>query len=216
MIKVRLAQFIVLVVLCLCCVPCHAKDRYCQPSSCGDIPNISYPFRLLDDPPECGDIRYNLSCENNLTVLHLYPARYFVLAINYENATIRVVDANVHKGNCSSLPPYSLSSYNFSHHVDPHANWRNAYCPEETIAIMFLTCEARPDNTSSLYVDTAPCINATSGHSFVVVTEGLYASELLDSCNIELQVLSSADWYGTKDVKRSYIDIHNELLYGNC
>ncbi|XP_050385902.1 rust resistance kinase Lr10-like isoform X1 [Argentina anserina] len=221
--KVRLTVpprfIIVLVVLCLCCVPCRAKDhrRYCQPSSCGNIRNISHPFRLIDDPKECGDLRYNLSCENNLTVLYLYSGKYFVLAINYENATIQVADANVHKGNCSSIPPYSLSRYNFSYD-DPYstytlkgANLRNRYRFELSKPIIFMTCETRLENISSLYVDTSPCINALSGHSFVV-TESINASDLLDSCPIELMVLSS--WNGTKDVNRSYIDIHNQLLYG--
>ncbi|KAG6655697.1 hypothetical protein CIPAW_05G233700 [Carya illinoinensis] len=34
-------------------------DNYsCVPSSCGNIPNISYPFRLKGNPPNCGDKRY--------------------------------------------------------------------------------------------------------------------------------------------------------------
>ncbi|KAG6714961.1 hypothetical protein I3842_05G227300 [Carya illinoinensis] len=33
-------------------------DNYCAPSSCGNIPNISYPFRLKSDPLKCGDTRY--------------------------------------------------------------------------------------------------------------------------------------------------------------
>ncbi|KAG2709267.1 hypothetical protein I3760_05G230400 [Carya illinoinensis] len=33
-------------------------DNYCAPSSCGNIPNISNPFRLKGDPPKCGDTRY--------------------------------------------------------------------------------------------------------------------------------------------------------------
>ena len=34
-------------------------------SSCGDLQNISYPFRLQDDPVGCGDPDYQLSCMNN-------------------------------------------------------------------------------------------------------------------------------------------------------
>ncbi|KAL6129525.1 hypothetical protein ACLB2K_072875 [Fragaria x ananassa] len=216
MIKVSLpvpaARFIIGLVLGLCCVACHAKDhQHCQPSSCGDIDNISYPFRLIGDPRKCGDFRYNLSCENNLTVLHLYSEKYYVLAINYENGTIRVVDVNFRKDNCSSLPTYSLTRYNFHNYGDPYYIYMTYKQEVLSKLIIFMTCDTRPGNISPLFVDTAPCINATSGHSFVN-TDSLHASDLLDSCQTELVVLSS--WNGAKDVNRSYLDIHNELLYG--
>ncbi|KAG6655692.1 hypothetical protein CIPAW_05G233500 [Carya illinoinensis] len=70
-------------------------DNYsCVPSSCGNISNISYPFRLKGDPPKCGDARYELSCdENNPMLLSLHGSRYYVSQINYNNYTIRIVDA---------------------------------------------------------------------------------------------------------------------------
>jgi len=38
----------------------------CAPSSCGNIHNISYPFRLSTDPNNsCGNKKYELTCENN-------------------------------------------------------------------------------------------------------------------------------------------------------
>ncbi|KAM2530594.1 hypothetical protein PS1_028443 [Malus domestica] len=40
-------------------------------SSCGHIHNISHPFRLNDDPKYCGDVRYTLYCESNITVTYL-------------------------------------------------------------------------------------------------------------------------------------------------
>ncbi|XP_061996552.1 rust resistance kinase Lr10-like [Rosa rugosa] len=208
---------LVLLLLGLCTVASHAKDdHHCQPSSCGDIHNISYPFRLNGDPKNCGKSRYNLSCENKVTVLHLYSGKYYVLAINYGNYTIRVVDANIRKDNCSSLPRYSLASYNFSykdpysHYIWKGVSWLQLDRFELSKPIIFMSCENRPGN-SSLYVDTASCINATSGHSFVIAGD-LDASDLWDSCRIDLMVLTS--WIGTKDVNSSYIDIHNELLYG--
>ncbi|XP_062001081.1 rust resistance kinase Lr10-like [Rosa rugosa] len=210
---------ILLVVLGLCTVASHAKDdHHCEPSSCGHIRNISYPFRLIDDPKKCGDLRYTLSCENNVTVLQLYSGKYYVLTINYGNYTIRVVDANFRKDNCSSLPPYSLASHNFSNSRDrPYRIFQSREYPNRTESIqlsesiIFMTCETQPVK-SYLYMDTAPCINATSGHSFVI-TGRLNASDLGDSCRIELMVSTSSS-IGTKDMKRSYIDIHNELLYG--
>jgi hypothetical protein len=76
-----------------------AEDGHlCAPSSCGDIHNISYPFRLQDQPQNCGHQKYTLSCESNYqTVLHLYAGKYHVRQINYENYTIRVVDSGIHQ-----------------------------------------------------------------------------------------------------------------------
>ncbi|CAK7334095.1 unnamed protein product [Dovyalis caffra] len=92
----------------------------CAPSSCGNIQNISYPFRLDTDPKSCGDNNYTLICEKNTsTGLYLYSSKYYVRAIDYVNFTIRVVDAGV-QGNCSSLPRYSLDPHKFRY-GDPYA-----------------------------------------------------------------------------------------------
>ncbi|KAM5551322.1 hypothetical protein ABKV19_026245 [Rosa sericea] len=199
----------------------HHHHPRCEPSSCGSIPNISNPFRLESDPQNCGDSRYNLSCENNVTVLYLYSGKYYVQSINYENYTIRVVDANVRKGNCSSIPRNSLASFNFSYD-DPYsiyvykgANQRNVNRFELSKPIIFMTCET-PVN-SPLYVDTAPCSSRyalynRSRHSYVMIGD-LNASDLRDSCSIELMTMITS-WPSTKDMNVSYIDIHNELVYG--
>ncbi|BFG20597.1 hypothetical protein CerSpe_068710 [Prunus speciosa] len=204
-----------LLVLSLCCLSCNAKQ--CKPSWCGKH-NISQPFRLKHDPEEkCGDSRYELSCEkNNLTVLYLYSGKYYVQAINYNNYTIRVVDANLHKGNCSSVPHYSLSTYNFSskdpYRISQIRGLRGINGFELSKPIIFLTCET-PVN-SPLYVDTAPCDGAMSssnsnGHSYVSVGR-LNASDLREFCRVELMVMISSQL--TKN--NSYIDIHNEMIYG--
>ncbi|KAK7377201.1 hypothetical protein VNO80_02622 [Phaseolus coccineus] len=86
----------------------------CPSSSCGKIANINYPFRLKGDPEECGEERYELDCENNVTVLYLYSAQYHVQAINYKNYTVRVVDPALQHHNLSSLPLRFLSRSNFS------------------------------------------------------------------------------------------------------
>jgi hypothetical protein len=78
------------------------EEHVCTASSCGKISNISYPFRLRNDPKQCGDNRYELVCKNNVTILYLYSAKYHVQSINYNNFTIRLVDPGVQKHNCSS------------------------------------------------------------------------------------------------------------------
>ncbi|KAI8007768.1 hypothetical protein LOK49_LG07G00240 [Camellia lanceoleosa] len=54
------ADYISLLVHVLFCVNC------CNSSSCGDIHNISFPFRLNSDPVDnCGYKYVELECENN-------------------------------------------------------------------------------------------------------------------------------------------------------
>ncbi|WCJ33262.1 Protein kinase family protein [Euphorbia peplus] len=76
-------------------------------SSCGDI-TINYPFRLTTDPQLCGDPDYELSCQNNQTLLNFHSGKYFIKQINYLSHMIRLVDFNLASENCS-LPYSSLS-----------------------------------------------------------------------------------------------------------
>ncbi|KAH9746606.1 protein kinase domain-containing protein [Citrus sinensis] len=65
-------------------------------SSCGDIKNISYPFRLKGDPSGCGYPEFELSCQSNQTILELFnSAKYYVKRISYDESTISVADVNL-------------------------------------------------------------------------------------------------------------------------
>ena len=78
--------FTVLIALVLvhptCCTSAMV-DRHRTASSCGNIHNISFPFRLKSDPENCGYPWYELSCENNRTVRYLRGGKYYVQVINY-------------------------------------------------------------------------------------------------------------------------------------
>jgi hypothetical protein len=76
------AQIVIVVLLSLYFVFIFLNDgHFCDPFSCGDIHDIRYPFRLQDDPENCGDRNYTLSCENNRTVLYLHAEKYYVRKI---------------------------------------------------------------------------------------------------------------------------------------
>ncbi|XVE84895.1 hypothetical protein DITRI_Ditri17bG0048300 [Diplodiscus trichospermus] len=84
-------------------------QQYCSSSSsCGDIKNISYPFRLQGDPVGCGDPSFQLSCQDNTTILNFRGGKYYVKGISYDQRTIRIVDVNLANGSCA-LPYKSLS-----------------------------------------------------------------------------------------------------------
>ncbi|KAH8496107.1 hypothetical protein H0E87_019045 [Populus deltoides] len=80
----------------------------CSRSSCGDIEIIDYPFRLKTDPPGCGETVFQLSCENNKTILEFHSGKYYVKQISYDDNRLRVVDFNLASGSCS-LPYKSVS-----------------------------------------------------------------------------------------------------------
>ncbi|GMY07471.1 LEAF RUST 10 DISEASE-RESISTANCE LOCUS RECEPTOR-LIKE PROTEIN KINASE-like 2.8 isoform X2 [Fagus crenata] len=186
-------------------------NHQCPPSSCGNILNISYPFQLKSDPETCGDLRYSLSRENNLTVLYLFEgqSKYYVQEINYNNYTIRIVDSGIQKDNYSSTPTYSLNHYKFS-------SFTSVYT-----AAVFLSCET-PVN-SPFYLDTSTCIdngdqyassnsskdngdqyssNTSISHSKskrcrYVRVGTTTATDVGDSCKVEQMFLTS--WPGNED-----------------
>jgi hypothetical protein len=199
---------VLIVVLVLVHEACSANDSHhqsCPPSSCGNIQNISYPFRLEGDPPICGDQRYNLSCENNQTVLYLYAGKYYVQEINYSEYTIRVVDPGIHeKDNFSFIPRYFLNNYNFSSgdpytlsypdNIDVRCNSTtddyytqvlNLKFSFSTTGLVWVKCE-KPV-ISDMYLDTSTCLSNgvnssnsslfhSKGYRYVLSSDDYYSS----------------------------------------
>lgn len=83
----------------------------CTPS-CGNLGNISNPFRVLGDPPHCGRPEYELVCDGNLPILKLIGGKYHVISISYERQQIRVVDERLARSSCS-LPSQPLFPESF-------------------------------------------------------------------------------------------------------
>ncbi|XP_062120101.1 uncharacterized protein LOC133834485 [Humulus lupulus] len=200
----------------------HAKsNHYCPPSSCGDITNITTPFRLNTDPKHCGYSPFELSCENNLTVLYSNSVKYFVRSINYANHTIRIVHPNLNKTNCSSLPNNNQGELDSFKGFSSYGI--NLF---ETKTIVFLKCESRVN--SSDYIDTAPCniggslasqysetktTTAADLYYYYVVDGGFKVSDLAIGCRTELRTFVS-NQIVVNGRTTSYVDIHNHLAYG--
>ncbi|KAM1049010.1 hypothetical protein ACFX2C_028158 [Malus domestica] len=195
-------------LLCFCSETCNADNSSAKSctSSCGHIHNISHPFQLNDDPKYCGNIMYTLYCESNITVLDVPSGKYYVQAINYINKTIRLLDPGLDNNNCSSM----------SQNIPPITDDINS------LSIYYLKC-SNPSN-SSLYVDTAPCLNNTSSSSsqpktYSYVMVGDYVGdrfrevwELDEGCTVEWMSLAAG--YVEDYRNFSYKDIHNALMYG--
>ena len=227
------AGFTVLIALVLLVPPANCftnmDNRPCaNSSSCGNIHSISFPFRLKTDPENCGNSRYELSCENNRTVLYLYGGKYYVQEISYNNFTIRIVDSSVHKDNYFSFstPTYSLYRYNFPSSYMNTPNY-TTYLPKETKSdgnlqlsrsLVLMSCE-KPVK-SPLYLDTSTCnyddnsssISDSKRYRYVKVGR-INASEVEDSCQVEKMFLTS--WPINKDDPNiSCTDVQKELAYG--
>ncbi|WJX10141.1 hypothetical protein P8452_00898 [Trifolium repens] len=198
----------------------------CPPSSCGKITNIKHPFRLQNDPTNCGDSRYELSCENNMTVLTLFSGKYYVKSINYIDYTIRIVDPGIEEGDCSSIPHYFLSSYNLTgiwsyvdgnsdaYHTDYELGNKNKY-------VIYLNCSKQVKDDPG-YVDTAPCRVNSDSKSYVYAVAGhLSVESLKDYCEVKVVTMYSSNISSVMSVRDdvpirrlSYDQIHKMLLYG--
>jgi hypothetical protein len=214
------ALIVVVVLLHQTCNTTNAEDshdNHCSPSSCGSIHNISYPFRLTSDPKNCGDQRYNLSCENNQTlVLHLYDGRYYVQQINYNNNTIRVVDPGIGLNpneSYSFIPHYSIDETNFSS-GDPY---EISYSSNTMILVK---CE-KPLNISGYHLNISACIEDGAYSNSKWYTYALFeyyralAVELGDLCQVEQISLISRSYPYYDDLRNiSCTDFYNKLLRG--
>ncbi|XP_039161041.1 uncharacterized protein LOC120289765 [Eucalyptus grandis] len=194
-------------------ISCYARNnRLCASSSCGEIDNIRYPFRLKDDPKGCGASKFELACEDNRTVLSLFGGRYHVKSIypeSYEGSidfdfgNIKVVDVGLRKGDCSSLPLYQLTQCNFS--VEYSASYRVPY-EQPTVTIVSCSKQVR----SHLYISTELCIVTEGYHSYALIDAE--ASDIEDSCTITTSIYA-AD-YLRKYRTFSYNDVHNAMADG--
>ncbi|KAL6289470.1 hypothetical protein ACE6H2_006980 [Prunus campanulata] len=172
----------------------------CIPSVCGNIRNITTPFRLVKETNQshCTNWNYydyNLHCENTLTVLEVDLGNYFVQAINYDNFTIRVVDPGIRNNDFSSIPRYSLSIYNFTTY------YYDFQLASSTTPITFFKC--------------AKAVNSSVMRTYNYVKQGnIKASDMEDGCRIEWTTLMSKSFLYGKDRNFSYHDIHSALGYG--
>jgi len=142
---------------------CSARmntSNYCAPSSCGNIHNISYPFRLNTDPKGCGNKYYELACENNVRpTLYLHMVKYYVQAINYSDFTIQLVDASVQKDDCFSIPHHSLTEELLRFPGDDHYYYETKW-PDSSV-LTFLCCKNPMVSAPYYYMDASSCKNGS-------------------------------------------------------
>ena len=190
-------------------------NQTCRPSSCGEIQNISNPFRLKGDPSGCGDPDYELVCENNRTMLNgaRKGEKYYVADINYDHYTIRVVDPGVEKGNCFSTPLRSLTVDQFDSFFDS-AYYLNPY--EATNTTVLMNCE-QPIRDSN-YIPITPCdrsnVTSSSSQAHVYALVGGGDSLLVNDIKYSCTILSTIVTRSLKPGNLSMSDLQEVLLLG--
>ncbi|KAF7142078.1 hypothetical protein RHSIM_Rhsim06G0112200 [Rhododendron simsii] len=229
-----------LLVIALFLGNCYAETSLNCVSSCGNI-NIKHPFRVKGDPENCGNKTYELECEHNRLALDLFSsAKYYVHAINYNNYTIRLVDVGLQRGNCSSLPLYSLSDLNFTYYgAKPYSlllkyiyegiSGTHDPIPWNISVALWVDCE-KPVKKSPFYTDSntgaSSCIRKSTSsssllsgekrhYSYFLYGTNLGASDMADQCKIDEIVMSTLQWPADKgEANLSFSDFHSRLEYG--
>ena len=216
-----------LILLCFqqtCIAKKHPQHRI--PSSCGEIHNISHPFRLKGDPEGCGDPRLELTCENNFTVLHLFSGKFHVQYINYTGQIIGVTDAGLEDDTCSFIPRYFLCDQNVSIITSADdITEETLTLNSNNVVVAFLNC-SNPVIDDPQYVDLnsigADCFDRRRSGGYIYVIfyssfSGFVVSELKVGCH--LQVATFTAWtsqldgfYGTYYTKDS--NISRSVFYG--
>jgi len=204
-----------------------SATKNCVPSSCGNIHNISYPFRLNTDPKSCGNKKYELACENNIRpTLYLNMEKYYVQSINYSDFTIRLVDAAVQKDDCFSIPRHSLTEEYLPGSV--YGRYYYEINGPYSSVLTFLCCKNQMLNPPDYIMDASSCKNGSGtaynssssssisspscvdmeGYSYVMV-DGDIINDVPDLCRINLIYSVPKNM-----TNMTYTDVHDILVYG--
>uniref|UniRef100_A0A0R0ESS1 Protein kinase domain-containing protein n=1 Tax=Glycine max TaxID=3847 RepID=A0A0R0ESS1_SOYBN len=205
---------------------CIAKQQHqpCPPSSCGIIGNISFPFRLKDDPSHCGDTRYQLDCVNNATLLTLFSGKYHVQDIDYKRYKIKVSDAGaVEDSNCF-IPRNFLWDGNFrpTGLVGPDDFGSQPFVLDlDFTRIGYFNC-ANPVTGDPRYVKvdtthTSRCATQGQGHVYALLEPSYLEYRVKDiTVGCDLMVATLANWSLSEAEKGNftYDEIHKRIIEG--
>ena len=144
------------------------KFQACVPYTCGDGPNISYPFWILhEQEPFCGNPNFTIICKDKNPVLTIANDDYIVKDIFYSNQSFLVANSVVYEDTCPA-PLHNVSlgqtPFNFS-----------LYNSDFSI---FYNCSSKPYYT----VYELDCASNSTHHSFAV-----FHKEALELHNYSLE-----------------------------
>ncbi|ONI05038.1 hypothetical protein PRUPE_6G352800 [Prunus persica] len=173
--------------IAICFVICHHDiangEKHCPPVSCGDLRDIRYPFRLKTASDlNCLNHPAELSCQQNRTTLNLYNGKYYVMEIDYDKFTIRVMDPGLlNDASCPFRPLYSLTTRNFSEY-DYSAS---LYSASDMFYVSFFDCllpVESPDYVQINCNSSTTNSSSTTSYSYIMLGDGV--DNLKSSCSL--------------------------------
>ncbi|KAH7659327.1 Glycerophosphodiester phosphodiesterase protein [Dioscorea alata] len=198
-----------------------AAGDYCAPSSCGNLTNIRYPFRLKDDPPNCGNPNYELTCDHlNHTILTLLSNSYYVTNITYyDKDYLSDVEFDIqlmyvgmvskyNNGSCNHLPlPASHLTYsNYLRHSEyygVHHYW-----------VTLVNCSKEVKNKFMHHYKPVACLSHNNNNnSFIYLIPSESVGDLMPSCRFIAMFPGNfeIDWYSSD---QQSVDIFKFLAQG--
>nr|XP_017234263.1 PREDICTED: rust resistance kinase Lr10-like [Daucus carota subsp. sativus] len=226
--------FIFIFTIIVSSLSSYCCEAAASPSSCGNIRNISCPFKLQGDRQKCDSSFFTqeLSCRNNRTILYLLPDKllYYVQSINYDNLSIRIVDPGVRKNNPSSRPLRSLteedlqqSAYRAVFYEDGSISGTGPMLSLSELNQPIAMIECPSPVTSNRYINTtSPTSSYTSsvfGKDYIyayayMVVGFIPISELKVNCRISKLAWVSLRAPSRPSISSNMSAIHDAMLYG--
>ncbi|XP_050376346.1 LEAF RUST 10 DISEASE-RESISTANCE LOCUS RECEPTOR-LIKE PROTEIN KINASE-like 1.2 isoform X2 [Argentina anserina] len=174
----------------------------CKPQTCGNGPNISYPFWLSDQQESyCGYPSFKLVCKDKNPVLTISDFDYIIKEIFYSNHSFLVANSVVYEDECP-LPLHNISldrtPFNYSSNSLDFS--------------LFYNCSQEPAADYYMLIYPISCASSSTSHYFATIHKEVLKNmnrTLLDSC--ESSVDAPVDYIEAAGVhtmlKMSYIDI---------
>ncbi|KDP35037.1 hypothetical protein JCGZ_09325 [Jatropha curcas] len=142
----------------------------CNPKTCGDGQNITFPFFIEDQQESfCGYPGFNLSCQNGHPILNLQDNNYIIQEINYRNQSLRVSNAAIFNTSNTCDPSSSFSFKNMTLSDD-----RFSLSPNQTGLFFLYHCNStliRDGNNSDLRKYEVDCFGKSDSGSTLSILE---------------------------------------------
>lgn len=202
-----------LVVFCVLAaiVPDHVQRRPFEPHecpfSCGNLGDVSYPFRRRGDPLWCGSQSYELDCSDSKAVIRIDNATYYVTHINQRDSEFLVVDTDLGNNSCPlprwkrfldtyTILPNSSNSFEFELIPGSAANWAT-----------FVKCLQQVNN-NGMYRPVA-CLSTK--YSFVYVLTGRYFPTYIENLEPSCGFLAMTPFVG----QEARLPFYSNLSYAD-
>ena len=177
------------------------------PFSCGDLHNISYPFRRPSDPRECGVPAYELVCSNSKAAIRINTGTYFVTNVNYTSRYFWVVDANLDMHSSCPLPRWDQLPYSYDGVPRTGSHWLFNLATESDYWACFVNCSQAITNIS--WYKPVSCLTTNSSFVYVSVT-ACHVQSLDPSCGYLAMIP-----FGSQHTSDSYyLDFENASYTG--